>query len=339
MLIELHGFSRVESIITHIKLSFETPFIKVTILSLVLLLLAVPFIYEAVRYFGKASSTLMKELYLRYFTWLVLALVLILPLLAGRIPTIIAVSALAILCFFEYAKATKLSSQKALVWIVFISILLSFFTVADNFFAGFLLLSLCSLVLLLIVGINYLKNKRSLSSPHFAIFALALFATSLGHFAYLANFKEYASLMLLLLICIEFNDVFAYICGKLFGKKQLCPKISPKKTVAGFIGALFMTTSLFYFLGSLVFTDSPLSGSIHLIIMGFLTSLLGQCGDLLFSGIKRHFAIKDFSQSLPGHGGFLDRFDSLILVSPIMFHYMYFFDSNILNQTFRVFST
>lgn len=339
MLIELHGFSRVESIITHIKLSFETPFIKVTIVSLVLLLLAVPFIYEAVRYFGKASNALMKELYLRYFTWLFLALVLILPLLAGRIPTIMAVSVLAILCFFEYAKATNLSSRKTLVSIIFISIFLSFYTVADNFFVLFILLSIGSLVLVLIVGFKHLKNKRSLSSSHFAILALALFATSLSHFAYFANFKEYASLMLLLLICIEFNDVFAYICGKLLGKKQLCPKISPKKTVAGFIGALFITTTLFYILGSLVFMDSPLGSSIHLIIMGFLTSLLGQCGDLLFSGIKRHFSIKDFSQSLPGHGGFLDRFDSLILVSPIMFHYVYYFDSNILNQTFRVFST
>lgn len=109
------------------------------------------------------------------------------------------------------------------------------------------------------------------------------------------------------------TDTFALISGMLVGKHKLCPKISPKKTVEGLIGGVLMGTFVatsFYF--------TVINSGISLVFLIFVTALLclvGQLGDLVFSSIKRYYDVKDFSNLIPGHGGILDRFDSLIFVT------------------------
>ena len=118
-------------------------------------------------------------------------------------------------------------------------------------------------------------------------------------------------LIYLLLITI-LTDTFALITGMLIGRHKLIPKISPKKTVEGLIGgtliASFVATT-FYFV--------VIDNSVSLLVISLVTvvlSLVGQLGDLVFSSIKRYYGKKDFSNLIPGHGGILDRFDSLIFV-------------------------
>ena len=323
----------------NIKLSLETPFLKTTLISLVILLALVPLIYEIVRHSFKASETLMKELYLRYFTWLVLTVILILPLLAGKTTAIILCLLLAMVSFFEYSKVSGLSSNKLLCVILFTCPVLSFVFVFKQWLQAFSIFVILSIILLVFEWLRYKRSSSKLNTFQHSTIVNYLCAVSFAYFALFSYYSNFASLMLMILICVEFNDVFAYICGKLFGKRKLCPQISPKKTVAGFAGALIITSALFYTLGRFVFADSPLNSGVHLITMGLLCSFLGQLGDLLLSWIKRDLEIKDFSKSLPGHGGFLDRFDSLVLVSPVLFHYIYFFDSNRLTTTFELFST
>ena len=109
------------------------------------------------------------------------------------------------------------------------------------------------------------------------------------------------------------TDTFAYIGGKLLGKHKLIPKISPNKTIEGsLIGTLFgiIVPSIYY-----IFMVDPGISIYILIIMTLSISIVGQLGDLIFSSIKRHYKIKDFSNLFPGHGGVLDRFDSLLIVS------------------------
>ena len=109
------------------------------------------------------------------------------------------------------------------------------------------------------------------------------------------------------------TDTFALISGMLVGKHKLCPKISPKKTIEGLIGGVLMGTFVatsFYF--------TVINSGISLVFLIFVTALLclvGQLGDLVFSSIKRYYDVKDFSNLIPGHGGILDRFDSLIFVT------------------------
>ena len=171
-----------------------------------------------------------------------------------------------------------------------------------------------------------------------AFISILMFATCLGHYAYFANDARFQGIMLLVLLCVEINDVFAFACGKALGKHKLCPTISPNKTTEGFVGAILLTTTLFYFVGQHVFAGTPIDSPVHLLVMGALLSSIGQIGDLVMSSIKRDLNLKDMGQSIPGHGGLLDRFDSLIFVGPVLFHYVGYVAGVGLDQSTRLFT-
>ncbi len=130
---------------------------------------------------------------------------------------------------------------------------------------------------------------------------------SISHFIYL-----------LLITC--FTDIFAFITGKLIGKIKLAENISPNKTLEGFIGGLVMGT----FIG-MIYYVTAISNSIPFVQLFIITvtlSTIGQIGDLIFSQIKRYYHKKDFSNFIPGHGGILDLFDSLIFAVITMILFM-----------------
>jgi len=121
-------------------------------------------------------------------------------------------------------------------------------------------------------------------------------------------------------------DTSAYFAGnflgsKIFGAKKLFPEVSPKKTIEGFIGGILGST-LVAFLFSYLFIPRFI---FHSLILGFLGSIISQIGDLVASRIKRAVGIKDFGHIMPGHGGILDRFDSILLVAPFVYYYVLFF--------------
>lgn len=120
------------------------------------------------------------------------------------------------------------------------------------------------------------------------------------------------NLFLYLLMITVFTDTFALVTGMFVGKTKLAPKISPKKTLEGLIGGTLMGTfiaTVFYI--TLINKDI---GLFTIVTSTMCLSLMGQLGDLVFSAIKRHYKVKDFSNLIPGHGGILDRFDSIIFV-------------------------
>jgi phosphatidate cytidylyltransferase len=157
------------------------------------------------------------------------------------------------------------------------------------------------------------------------VFGFTLFGTCLGHLGYMANDANYRPLLILVFVSVEMNDVFAYLVGKSLGQRKLAPNTSPKKTVAGALGALVLTTFLVMGIGAFIFRDTVLEDPVYLATLGVLISVVGQLGDLMLSSIKRDLGIKDMGATIPGHGGLLDRFDSVILVSPAVFHYIAYF--------------
>jgi phosphatidate cytidylyltransferase len=126
--------------------------------------------------------------------------------------------------------------------------------------------------------------------------------------------------VLMLLAAIALNDVAAFTWGKLIGGRKLLPNTSPNKTISGAVGALCTTTALVAFLGHLIFAGTAMDHWALLVFLGVLVSVAGQCGDLMLSSIKRDIGIKDMGAALPGHGGIMDRFNSLLLVAPAVFH-------------------
>jgi phosphatidate cytidylyltransferase len=117
---------------------------------------------------------------------------------------------------------------------------------------------------------------------------------------------------LLAVLCVWATDTFALFVGRTIGKRKLAPKLSPGKTVAGAVGGL--AASLFFgaLFGWLLFRDAVLG-----LTIGGIAGTFGQFGDLFKSALKREIGIKDFGSILPGHGGVLDRFDSLLFVAPL----------------------
>ncbi len=117
------------------------------------------------------------------------------------------------------------------------------------------------------------------------------------------------------------SDTFAYFCGRLFGKHKLIPEVSPKKTVEGSVGGILFTAVGFVVYGIIIgemngaFAPSAI---LPLAVMGMIVSVISQIGDLAASLIKRNYGIKDYGKLFPGHGGVLDRFDSVLLTAPIL---------------------
>ncbi len=124
-------------------------------------------------------------------------------------------------------------------------------------------------------------------------------------------------------------DIGAFFAGSFLGKHKLCPTISPKKTVEGVIGGVLLcmgaTCLIAWLFSLLLYGDAVSVNYLPLCLMALVGSFLSVIGDLIFSVIKRYFEIKDYGFIIPGHGGFLDRFDSVIMVAPFMLVYTTYF--------------
>lgn len=114
------------------------------------------------------------------------------------------------------------------------------------------------------------------------------------------------------------SDIFAYFAGVTLGKHKLCPKLSPKKTVEGLIGGIIGSTALCGIYAYFALPDM----FIHGLIIGALGAGVATVGDLTASAIKRKLDIKDYGHLIPGHGGILDRFDSVLFTGPFVFFYL-----------------
>ncbi|KYG35028.1 phosphatidate cytidylyltransferase [Alkalihalobacillus trypoxylicola] len=172
------------------------------------------------------------------------------------------------------------------------------------------------LILFLLMLTVLLKNKMTFDEVGFII--LSSVYVGFG-FHYLLMTREIAEtgmmLVFFVLILIWTTDSGAYFVGRAFGKHKLWPEISPKKTIEGAIGGILCAVLL----GSIFYYFFPIFDhyTTALFVM-LVASIFGQLGDLVESALKRHYAVKDSGNVLPGHGGILDRFDSLIYVVPVL---------------------
>ena len=150
---------------------------------------------------------------------------------------------------------------------------------------------------------------RNSTAAAFAIFYLPFLA---GFILLLANDKDGLARIFTLVVLVSCNDTFAYIFGVLFGKHPLAPNISPKKTWEGLIGSIIATT-----IGSALVFEFALEHNWWIgAAIGLVAVITATCGDLIESAVKRDLAIKDMGSILPGHGGILDRIDSVLFTGP-----------------------
>ena len=122
-------------------------------------------------------------------------------------------------------------------------------------------------------------------------------------------------LMIVLILVVQSSDVLQYVWGKLFGKHKIAPKLSPSKTIEGFVGGVVSASVL----GGLLYWLTPFN-PVQAVLMSLLICLMGFLGGLVMSAMKRSMGVKDWGNMISGHGGMLDRMDSLCFAAPIFFH-------------------
>lgn len=176
---------------------------------------------------------------------------------------------------------------------------------------------------LLIIPASYVLGRKGLedSLPSSAIAVLATTYVGMlgGSLIRLRNdFPEGSKLIFFLLLVVWLGDSGAYYVGKQLGRHKLSPRISPKKTVEGLIGGVSASIITAIVIHFTFFRSFPLH---HAVIAGVLLSIAGVIGDLAESMWKRSADVKDSGSLLPGHGGFLDRFDSILFTAPILYCY------------------
>ena len=264
-----------------------------------------------------------------YRSWLIMIAVVLVCVFIGRLATIACFTLLAVFGFKEFARATGLYRDWWMTGVVYLGILGVgvFSSMYDpgldlpGWYGMFIVWPAYVVALILLVPILRNQSEGQLQTVALALLGFIYIGWMFGHVAFLANSK-YAYGYLFYLICaVELNDVAAYTFGKTFGRHALRSNISPKKTWEGSLGALGVSMVLPW----LLWFSFPHFTARELILSGLIVGIAGQLGDLSMSIIKRDLGVKDMGTLIGGHGGILDRIDSLIFVAPLFFHMARYF--------------
>jgi phosphatidate cytidylyltransferase len=274
---------------------------------------------------GRGTPAFRRELWLRLGAWCWLLPLMIAPVLAGREATIAAVTMLSLLCWREFARATGVFRERLLSAVVVLGILFQNFAALDHWYGFFVALPALSACAIVVATIPLDRPAGYIQRTALGLVGFMLFGFGLAHLGYMANDATYRPVVLMLLLCVAFSDVAAFTVGKLFGRTKLIPNTSPGKTRAGAVGALLVTAALVAWISGIVFAGTRIDRPHWLGLLGLLVGIGAQAGDLVLSSIKRDIGIKDIGAALPGHGGVLDRFNSLLLVAPVSFHFIGYF--------------
>lgn len=181
-------------------------------------------------------------------------------------------------------------------------------------------------ILVLFAFIIFLNKRYNIIDISITAFG-ALYVSFLFSFIVLTrNLEGGFFFMWLIFIGAWATDTFAYFSGVLFGKRKLLPSVSPKKTVEGSIGGILGCISITVLYGVFLVNNNYVSGMYlkDFIAIGIMNAIISQIGDLAASSIKRHVNVKDYGNLIPGHGGILDRFDSILFIAPVVYFYISF---------------
>ena len=262
----------------------------------------------------------MRNLLRRSFSGIIYVLLFVAAIVFSETTYLTLVTLFGFLCIWEFSKMIALKGAAA--YLFFAILLVVLFKAKDSYaLIGILAINVLSSIYLMYQlftkkAFVYQNERSKLGlTIRYVIFSMS--------FLILLPFLKdvfYPYLMISILSIIWVNDSFAFLVGKNFGKHKLFVSVSPNKTIEGFLGG-FIFALLAALLISKLNTDFS---SVNWLIIGFLVSVFGTIGDLIESKFKRQANIKDSGNLMPGHGGILDRLDSLLFVAPFVYLYINF---------------
>lgn len=316
----------------------DDPFVRWVAWLVAGIIVAALAINEILLRLGVIGPQLGADIRRRTLSWAVLAPAIGVAILLGGGWTMLAVCLLSLACWRELARATGVFREKLVSAAVVITILVVLFANLDHWPRLLLAAGPLGSALVAMVALVGDRPKGYLQRTALGIFGIAFCAVGFGSLGFIANDADARPILVLLLLVTQLSDVSAYLSGKLLGRRPLCPNTSPRKTLEGALGALAVSTALVVWLGPCVFPDTPLADRRTLLGVGLLLGALAQLGDLMLSAVKRDIGIKDLGAVIPGHGGLLDRFDSLVLTAPVYFHLVSYFRGIAAGHPMGVFS-
>ena len=269
------------------------------------------------------------ELAARVRAWWVMAAVFFAAIVLSNRLSLIFFAFMSFWAMKEYVTLlkTRPADHKALV-LTFLAIPIQYIWIGIGWYGMFIIFIPVYMMLALPVRLVLSKETTGfLASASQIQWGLMIFVFGLSHMAYLLTVPGIPDtavngrmLVLFLVFVVEMSDVLQYIWGKTFGRHKIIPAVSPNKTWEGFIGGI-MTAML---LSLLIRFLTPFTTK-ETLLVSLMVTTAGFFGGAVMSAVKRDFGVKDFGASIPGHGGMLDRVDSLCYAAPFFFHYLRYF--------------
>jgi phosphatidate cytidylyltransferase len=269
------------------------------------------------------------ELVQRMRSWWIIVILFTAAMVLSRAASIVFFAFVSFLALKEYLSIvpTRRADRRVLFW-AYLAIPVQYYWVAKAWYGMFIIFIPVYVFLLLPMRMVIIGETRDFlraaATLHWGIMTLVF---GISHIAFLLVLPEAnnpiaggAGWVLFLVFLTQFNDVAQYVWGKLLGRRKIISKVSPNKTWEGFLGGGVTTTLLSIVLANWL---TPLTVGTA-AIAGVLISVSGFVGDVTISALKRDIGLKDSGSMLPGHGGILDRIDSLTYTAPLFFHFVYY---------------
>lgn len=303
-------------------LSFIAPQIAWTIAGIYAVLLLSSLLVFVV---GRRVSVLgSSDLRQRVASWWVMATLFAVAILLDRIASLVFLGFVSFLALKEYLSLipTRRADRRVL-FLAYLAIPVQYWWVGTEWYGMFIIFIPVYMFLLLPARMVLIgETEGFLRAAGTLHWGLTVCVFSLSHAAYLLMLPGNdgvtgAGLLLFLVIVTEGNDVAQYVWGRLFGRARVAPTVSPNKTLAGLLGGIATSAALAGALSYLTPMDWWVAACV-----GAVGGLVGFCGDLTMSAVKRDLGIKDTGTVLPGHGGVLDRIDSLVFTAPLFLHFI-----------------
>lgn len=272
----------------------------------------------------KGPTKLITELIERTLSWWMIVAGFTVTIFFSRFFATIALGFVAFVAFRELTSRLNLrmSDRRTLLW-CYISIPFQFFLAYIEWYGMFIIfIPVIMFITLNARAVAQGDVKGITASLGIIHWASMLTIFSLSHIAYMLALPEIqgytagnGGMVLWLVLVTELNDIFQFTWGKTLGKHKILPSVSPNKTVEGFIGGLISSTIVGYLLSYLLPVEAPKAA-----LLAAVMAFTGFMGDVTVSAIKRDVGVKDMGSSIPGHGGVMDRIDSLAFNSLVCFH-------------------
>jgi phosphatidate cytidylyltransferase len=278
---------------------------------------------------SERAREVVENLNARIRAWWIMAIIFLIAIAAGGIGSLVLFGLTSFLALREYITLTptQRADHRVLFWVFFVITPLQYILIGIRWYGLFsIFIPVYAYLLVPIRSViagdfkDFLARNAKIQWGLMVCVYFVSYAPALLSLKIPSHERQNANLLFFFVGVVQLSDVLQYVFGKCFGRRPIAPKISPNKTVEGFAGGVACAVLI----GTLLWWITPFRPW-QSALMALIIALMGFCGGLVMSAIKRDRGVKDYGASIPGHGGIMDRIDSLCFAAPIFFHLTRYF--------------